>query len=81
MDRTAGGIGGAAPASLDLYGQSSKENERVIVCRATRRFRSSLKTLSCIDCDLLDLSMAVAHSFAAKHPYLKPDNRFGIYGY
>ena len=22
MDRTAGGIGGAAPASLDLYGQS-----------------------------------------------------------
>ena len=23
MDRTAGGIGGAAPASLDLYGQSS----------------------------------------------------------
>jgi hypothetical protein len=24
LDRTAGGIGGAAPASLDLYGQSSK---------------------------------------------------------
>jgi len=23
LDRTAGGIGGAAPASLDLYGQSS----------------------------------------------------------
>ncbi len=25
MDRTAGGIGGAAPASLDLYGQSRME--------------------------------------------------------
>lgn len=24
MDRTAGGIGGAAPASLDSYGQSRK---------------------------------------------------------
>ncbi len=25
-DRTAGGLGGAAPASLDLYGQSSTED-------------------------------------------------------
>ncbi len=80
MDRTAGGIGGAAPASLDLYGQSSKEKERVIVCRATRRFRSSLKTSSYIDCGPLDLSIAVAHHFSAKHLYLKADYRFGIYG-
>jgi len=27
LDRTAGGIGGAAPASLDLYGQSRTEGK------------------------------------------------------
>jgi hypothetical protein len=31
LDRTAGGIGGAAPASLDLYGQSRTSSEEVII--------------------------------------------------
>jgi hypothetical protein len=30
LDRTAGGIGGAAPASLDLYGQS----RTIVVCNS-----------------------------------------------
>jgi len=30
LDRTAGGIGGAAPASLDIYGQSRKTHNNLV---------------------------------------------------
>ena len=55
LDRTAGGIGGAAPASLDLYGQSRTEDKMCLEGLDVERIHVD-------GCDLLDLSRLSRHS-------------------
>ena len=55
LDRTAGGIGGAAPASLDSYGQSRTAGKTYIEGLDVERMYIH-------GCDLLDLSGRSRHS-------------------